>query len=271
MGTITKALELLNEFSPSRAEISLVEMARLTKRDKATIHRHLTELQANGILEQNPTTRAYRLGAALLRLAALREHCFPTSRLLRPLVTDLAEEVGELVHASLLQAESLSPLVHSDPQVHGTQVHFDPSEVLPLHATASGLAVMAFLPEDRRERILSRPLAIFTNRTQTDPDHLRRLLAEISQAGICIVDGSFDPEVASIGAPLFGDGDQVVGAVAIAAPRGRARTDRLASLAQKLTTYAQAACQTLGGQYPSFPARSGRVPQISAAQSGVGD
>ena len=110
MGTITKALELLNEFSPSRAEIGLVEMARLTGRDKATVHRHLTELEANGFLEQNPSTRAYRLGAAVLRLAALREHSFPTRRLLRPLVTELAEEIGELVHASLLQSDGLSPL-----------------------------------------------------------------------------------------------------------------------------------------------------------------
>ena len=153
--------------------------------------------------------------------------------------------------------------MHADPQVHGTQVHFDPSEVLPLHATSSGLAAMAFLPEARRERILSRPLAIFTKRTQTDPDHLRRFLAEIRQTGTCIVDGSFDPEVASIGAPLFGDAGEVVGAVAIAAPRGRARTERLEALAQKLMSLAQAACQTLGGQFPDLPDPSGPIPHMS--------
>jgi len=271
MGTITKALDLLNEFSPTRAEIGLVEMARLTGRAKATVHRHLTELEANGFLEQNPATRAYRLGAALLRLAALREHSFPTSRLLRPLITKLAEDVGELVHASLLQAENLSPLIHYDPQVHGTQVHFDQSEVLPLHATASGLAVMAFLPEEKQERILSRPLAIFTNKTQTDPDHLRHLLTDIAQAGICIADGSFDPKVASIGAPVFDETGRVAGAVAIAAPRGRAKTTRLESLAQKLVGLAQNASQTLGGQYPNFPDSTDRIPQISAAPSNVGE
>ena len=254
MGTITKALELLNEFTTDRTEISLVEMARLMARDKATVHRHLTELEANGFVEQHPKTKTYRLGAAVLRLAALREASFPTSKLLQPLVTELADTVGELVHVTLVQGESLSPLVHADPQVHGTQIHFEPSQVLPLHATSSGLSVMAFLPDPLREKILSRPLSIFTKRTQTDADQLRRLLDQIARTGLCITRGSFDPEVASIGAPLFGEGGHVAGAVAIAAPSGRAKIDRLESFAPKLRDFASAclAKPCRAGRYRDF-------------------
>ena len=90
MGTITKALDLLTHFSAARPEIGLSQFVRLSGRDKATVHRHLTELEANGYLEQNPVSRAYRLGPALLRLAAVREAASPTRDLLRPIVADLA-------------------------------------------------------------------------------------------------------------------------------------------------------------------------------------
>ena len=103
MGTVTKALELLDHFSALRSEIGLGDFVRLTGRDKATVHRHLAELEQNGFLEQDAVSRAYRIGPALLRLAAVREAAFPVRRLLRPIVTDLAEAVGELAHATLLQ------------------------------------------------------------------------------------------------------------------------------------------------------------------------
>ena len=78
MGTITKALELLNLFSRTKPEIGLMEFARLSGRDKATVHRHLTELEENGFVEQHPQTRAYRLGPAILRLTAVREVALTT-------------------------------------------------------------------------------------------------------------------------------------------------------------------------------------------------
>ncbi|NJO36356.1 MAG: helix-turn-helix domain-containing protein [Rhizobiales bacterium] len=144
MGTITKALDLLNVFSRSNPELGLGDVVRLTGRDKATVHRHLVELQQNGFLEQHPKTRAYRLGPALLRLSGVREATHPFRQLIRPVVTQLADQVGELAHASLLQGTRLSPAFHADPERHGTRVRFDEAEMLPLHATSSGLAVLAF-------------------------------------------------------------------------------------------------------------------------------
>ena len=147
MGTITKALNLLNHFSASRPEIGLTDFRKLSGQDKATVHRHLVELSANGFLEQNPGTKGYRLGPAILRLAAVRERLFPARTLVAPLVEHLAAELGELVHVSLREGDHLSPLYHHDALIHGTRVYFDEAELLPLHATASGLAMLAFGPE----------------------------------------------------------------------------------------------------------------------------
>lgn len=253
MGTITKALDLLACFTADRTEIGLGEFTRMTGRDKATVHRHLTELEANGFLEQHPVSRAYRLGPALLRLAALREAAFPMRRLLRPIVEELSEAVGELAHASLLQGDALSPVAHADPRLHGTQVHFDPSEMLPLHATSSGLAVLAFTPDARREKILAGALRAHTGKTLTNPADLRPLIAAVQDSGISMTAGTFDQEVASLGAPLFGEGDRVIGALAVAVPMVRARPDRLQDIARRLGRMARVASGSLGGRHPDFP------------------
>jgi len=50
MGTVSKALSLLNYFSRSQSHIGLSEMARLTGMNKTTVHRMLTELQDQGFV-----------------------------------------------------------------------------------------------------------------------------------------------------------------------------------------------------------------------------
>lgn len=253
MGTISKALDLLGLFTSDRAEIGLSECVRLSGRDKATVHRHLTELEANGFLEQHPETRAYRLGPALLRLAAVREACFPVRKLLRPIVEGLSDTVGELAHASLLQGDALSPVFHADPCRHGTQVHFDPAEVLPLHATSSGLAVLAFGPEALRARILARPLAHHTRDTVTDPEALRRLIAETRARGISHLSGAFDEEVASQGAPLLAEGGRVIGALSVAVPKVRANPERRDTIIRHLRLAACDASLSLGADARDIP------------------
>lgn len=250
MGTITKALDLLTLFARDRAEIGLGEFVRLTGRDKATIHRHLTELTENGYLEQHPDTRAYRLGPALLRLSALRETLFPVRKLLQPIVFELSETVGELAHASLLQGDALSPVAHSDPALHGIQVNFEIAEMLPLHATSSGIAALAFCPEEWQARILSRPLSRFTDRTISDPAALKAEIDMVRRYGVASVAGAFDEGVSSVGAPVFGEGGRVLGSLAVAVPSVRAKPEKLRDIALKLLKEAERASTALGGTVP---------------------
>ena len=266
MGTITKALEMLNFFSRTRANIGLGEFVKLTGRDKATVHRHLVELEANGFLEQHPETRAYRLGSAILRLSAVRETGIPFRAVVRPVVTELAEAVGELSHASLLQGDVLSPVCHHDPMVHGTQVFFDESELLPLHATASGHAVLAFSDPALLDRVLAGKLEGYTPSTPTDPGYLRSAVDEARRVGISRIHRTFDDEVSSQGAPIFGPDGQVIGALSVAVPVTRATPDKLDMIRDALFEAAGRITQSLGGTHPSADNRSPGHQRVSNPQ-----
>ncbi len=264
MGTITKALELLNFFSRSRPALGLGDFVRLSHRDKATVHRHLVELAENGFLEQNPETRAYRLGPAILRLTAVREATMPMRSLVAPVVADLANEVGELVHFSLLQGEQLSPVLHTDPGRHGTQVHFDEAEVLPLHATSSGLAVLAFAPPDLRKTVLAGPLAPFASQTITDAAALEQALDAVRASGFGVNDQGFDDEVASVAAPVFGPDGNVIGALGIAVPFARMTEAKRTEISNLLPGGVARITTATGGTIPTALAETWKAVQPDA-------
>lgn len=263
MGTITKALELLGFISRSRPEIGLGEFVRLSGRDKATVHRHLVELEQNGFLEQNQISRAYRLGPAILRLSGVREVTNPIRRLIRPIVTALAGEIGELAHFSLLQGNAMSPVFHADPQIHGTQVHFDEAELLPLHATSSGLAVLAFSDAKFRKKILSKPLAAFTDKTPVNPDTIEQLIDEAKRTGLSRLNRAYDDEVVSQAAAIFDSSGAAIGALSVAVPSVRARPDYLTPISAELLKAARSATRSLGGEYPHIEAQEASVPSTA--------
>jgi IclR family acetate operon transcriptional repressor len=250
MGTITKALELLEFFSESRPEIGLGQFVKLSGRDKATVHRHLVELLENGWLEQDHETRSYRLGPAILRLSAVRETTYPTRALIRPVVRRLADDVGELVHASLMQGDQLSPIYFSDPRRYGVQVHFNMSELLPFHATSSGIAVLTFCPAAQQARILEGTLREYTGDTVTDPEALRALMEETRETGIASIARAFDPEVASQAVAIYGAGDVPMGALSVSVPSVRATPDHTENLRAPLIEAALDITRSLGGTYP---------------------
>jgi DNA-binding IclR family transcriptional regulator len=250
MGTITKALNLLNYFSTSRAEISLAEFKLLSGQDKATVHRHLGELQLNGFIEQNPVDKSYRLGPAVLRLAAVRELTFPARHAVAATVDALSKELGELVHTSLFQRDGMSSLYHADVQVHGTRVYFDEAELLPLHATASGLTMLAFGPDSLLESVLKNPLEDYTGLTMTNPDTLKAAVMDIRNTGFAICDQGFEKEVYSIAAPIFAETLDAVGALAVAVPGSRMTCALQGQIINALKTGSDDVCHALGGAIP---------------------
>ncbi|OYU38803.1 MAG: IclR family transcriptional regulator [Pseudorhodobacter sp. PARRP1] len=217
MGTISKALELLNYFTKARPLIGLSDLARLAELNKATCFRLLTELADNGFVEQIGTSREYRLGPSVLRLAALREAQVPTREAAMPVLQVLAQQTGETAHLSLLIADILRPLAHAYSAAHATKVMLEDTEALPFHATSSGLAVLAFQPEAFRNRILAQPLPRLTTSTETVPAALRACINEVRALGYAESRGGYESDVHSMAVPLFDALGRCSGALAVAA------------------------------------------------------
>ena len=254
MGTVTKALSLLTLFNQTRPEIGLSDVTRLSGLNKATTYRLLSELQAQGFVEQVGNDRAYRLGPEILRLAALREAAVPLLSVAREVLDHMCAATGETAHLSHIRGHQLNTLTYAYGARHGTQVRMEDAEVLSFHATSSGLAVLGFAPPEFVDDILSRPLTAHTGQTQTDPTHIRAALAKVRAHGIAESIGGFEADVHSHAAPVFGPDANPIGALAVAAPVSR-MTEPLQSLIRaELRQGAQDLTQRIGGFFPTgFP------------------
>lgn len=251
MGTVTKALSLLRFFDQSRDLIGLSDMSRLSGFNKATTHRFLTELQTQGFVEQSGPTREYRLGPAVLRLAALREKAVPTRDLAEQVLSDLAKATNETAHFSLLQNEQLCAIAYRYPQHQGTRVTMGDADILSLHGTGSGLAVLAYSPADFVDRVLASPLEPHTDNTITNTNELREHLDRIRETGIAEGIGGFEDDVHSHAMPVFDSAAQVIGAIAVAAPSSRMTPDHQTTIKHALRQHALRLTDLLGGLLPS--------------------
>jgi len=250
MGTVAKALSLLDHFSRTRPEIGLSDMARLTGLNKATTYRLLCELQEGGFVEQTGTGREYRLGPAVLRLAALREAAVPLRDMAARALQSLSDATHETAHLSLLQGDRLTMLSYAYSPRHGTRVTMEDAQILAFHATSSGLAVLAFSPADMIDRILSSPLEKRTEDTLTDPATIRTVLDNVRRTGIAESVGGFEKDVHSHAMPLFDAQSRVIGAMAVAAPVARMTPDLKALIRRELRQHASGLTRALGGFPP---------------------
>lgn len=249
MSTITRAIELMGHFTAQSPEIGLSEMCRLSGRDKATCYRHLTALESVGLLEQNPANQKYRIGTAVLRWAAQREIAMPRRQILKTVLPQLAEATGETAHCSIVEGDRLCALMHQDSMRHSTRVVMNQT-VLPFHATASGLAVLAFSAEPLVAKTL-RTLDRYTPATVTDLDKIKAALGQIRADGIAVSVQAFDVGVHSLAAPLFDDTGRVAGAVAVAAMATRMTAALDATIRTALIAAAETITESWGGTLPA--------------------
>jgi DNA-binding IclR family transcriptional regulator len=251
MGTVDKALTLLEFFTIGEPEWGLSELAREARQDKATTLRLLNSLIRGGFVEQHPKTKKYRIGTTVLKLARVREASFPFVTVIQPFLEDLAEAAGETAHASLPNGGTLTTVGVVEPQ-RATRVYVNPSQPLPYHATASGLAYLAF-SKDAEVDVASTvtKLLAHTPHTIIDPDELRSELNRIRERGYAISAKSFELETTGIAAPIFDGSGFASATVAAACVSSRMTTSLEARVAAAVTGAAIDITRALGAEPPS--------------------
>ncbi len=215
---VKRALSLLELFTESASEIGLSDAARLSGHDKATVHRLLGTLREAELVEQDPHTKLYRIGPAVLRLARVREKSTPLLSVVQPLLDQITQETGETSHFSLYTGDALT-VVASCTSSRPNHVALNKMEVLPMHATASGLAYLAYCKKELRDRALAQNLPSFTRWTVTEVEGIKQVLEDVRHSGFAIADKSYDDDSFGIAVPIFGAADgTAMGALAVAAP-----------------------------------------------------
>ena len=127
----------------------------------------------------------------------------------------LHERTGALVLLSILDGSSVLILKNIgwyDPYRHVTGI----GEHCPVHVCAAGKAILAFLPDERREEIISRiELTSFTEHIVKTRQAFEKQLAQVRKTGLATCDREDFLQYAAISAPVFGIGGAVVAALSL--------------------------------------------------------
>lgn len=216
---LDKALRVLMLFRPEQPEWGVTAVAREVDMPKSTVYRILRVLQQHGFLSQDPDTRRFRLGLAVLELGRRAHEGLELRRIALPIMERVAALSGETVLLQVVGPDADRVVcVERVQQRQGLRLILEVGATAPLHAGCSSKVLLAFMPEEAIERVLSGSLAPVTSHTMTDPDQIRAELAKIRHDGYAISFEETDEGVAGVSVPIRDHLDRVVAGLSISGP-----------------------------------------------------
>ncbi|MGP4016570.1 IclR family transcriptional regulator [Saccharopolyspora sp. 5N708] len=223
-----RALRLLDAFTVQRPAMTLSGLARHSGLPLSTVHRMLGELVAWGGVERDEDGY-YRVGLRLWELGALA----PRSQGLRERALPFLEDLSQVTRENVQLAVREGTEVVYIERIAGSsavQVLTRVGGRFALTATGVGLVLLAHAPAEVQDDVLSGPIQRFTECTITDPQALRRMLADIRTNGFAISDRQVTSDALSVGAPVHDQHGQVIAAVSLVVRHGSATPHALVPL-----------------------------------------
>lgn len=204
-----------------QGEAGVSDIATALDLAKGTVHKHLSTLHAIGYVVKDEGT--YRLGLGFLGIGTEVRRRMPIYKKTYESVTNLAETTGET--ASVLVPEHGFGVyvmrMNSDKE---PEYELTEGESVPLHATAGGKAILAYMPREKRDAILDQQgLPAFTEETITDREELEREIYDVHDRRTAHDRGELQRGRHCLAAPVTDKDDHALGAVTLSGPADRMR------------------------------------------------
>jgi DNA-binding IclR family transcriptional regulator len=174
----------------------VVSAADLTK---GTAHRLLSALMADDLVEQEPSTRRYRLRVDLLGLRQDLDWYEPLRRLVAPILRQLADELGDTIFLSVRSGFDALCIAC---ELGGFPIRtfpYDVGERRPLGVGASGLAMLGALGQANVDRVLSFNRGRLRAHKNFSPQELQVMVEQTRRRGYSVIDGLIVPGMVAIG------------------------------------------------------------------------
>jgi IclR family acetate operon transcriptional repressor len=203
-----------------------------------------------GYVGREATNRNYQLGPHIFHLsnACLRQIDLP--RLAQAHLDKLNAATGEAAQLAVMQGTDLVTLLRRECRFPVRVDAGMSGKSNAAHATATGKAILAWLPETEVERIIAeKGLTAFTPRTITDFAALREDLRLVRRNGFSTDRQEFQPSVICIGAAIRDHAGAVVGALSASTPVFRASQDHLEKMRAAVVAASRALSTELGAPH----------------------
>lgn len=209
------AVRIMDELALVHRPMGVTELADALGETKPRIHRHLATLKEMGLIEQDNQTELYRLGWRVFQLGEAAGSQFDLRSRAEPYLLRIRDHLRET--AVLAVPLNGRPMVIStaDNIYARICVSVKPGNRPLPHCSALGRVTLAFSPQAQQEEVLASSLQAETDRSLTDKKQIRERLVLIREQMYDVCDSEMLLGINTVAVPIFRDGDQLAGVLAI--------------------------------------------------------
>jgi len=209
------AVRVLDELAIQQRPMGVTELADALGETKPRIHRHLSTLKEMGLIEQERSTERYHLGWRVFQLGEAAGNQFDLRARAEPYMVRIRDELKETAVLAV-PINGMPMVIATVENIYGRiLISVKPGNRPLPHCSALGRLTLAFEPAALRDAQLVAPLLPETERSLTDPKKIRSRLELIRRQFFEVSDGEMMVGVNTIAVPIFRNGDQLAGALAI--------------------------------------------------------
>lgn len=216
-----KALSVLEAIAEDDRPIAVPDIVDTSGLPRQTVHRVLRQLEELGLVDRDPVRERYSPGERLahigMRSVSARLRRGPAHAVL----VDLVDQIGETCNVGMIEGAEVVYIdrVECDWPL---RVSLHPGSLVPVHCTAIGKLLLAYMDEKARHEVLSlaKPKR-FTKNTITDRDEMEIHLAKVRDQGYAINDQEDAVGLIAVAVPIRDAEGAVVAGLAVHAPTPR--------------------------------------------------
>ena len=245
--TLARASAIIDVIAAGSDEgVGLSEISRATALNKTTAFNLISSLVTTRFIEQDKSSKRYRLGLRNLELGRIVQHRLHISHLARPILADLCKKTNETVNLGLPDLSELlvidvyqgSRLLHATAYGGWRSMY---------HCTALGKAFLSLWDSPMRHTVYRlRGLPQQTSRTITDIDTLEAQLAQFQAQGYAVDVGENEVGVNGIARAIVNGMGDVAAAISVAGHSNRLTEDVMEQIAPDVIAAANAISAALG-------------------------
>lgn len=225
--SLERIVDILDSFSLEAPVLGVREAARKTGLSHSTAGRLMANMKTLGLLNQDPETLSYMMGAKVLAWAGIYTVTSDIRSISLPIMVRLQEETRETISLYVLEGNE-RVCVERLESPETVRIVARIGRRIPLYAGSAGKVFLAFLPEERRQEILAATEMVpMTRRTITDMEELRSDLNRIRKRGYAISKGEWILEAAGVAAPIFDQYGRISAALTISGPAQRFTEEKI--------------------------------------------
>lgn len=243
--SISRAIKILEAFKSDRG-MSVTEISKILNLPKSSVHEILFTLVTEGILEKDFDSSTYHLGIKLFELGNRARSNLEIRKVATPYLKELNARFDETVHLTVLDNQEVL-YIECFESTKRLRTYSVIGVRAPLHCTAVGKAILAFLSRDEIDEIIKvKGLEKFTENTITDRDVLLQELEKTVLNGYAVDNMEHEDGVRCVGAPIRNYSGSVFASISVSGPSQRVTLENIPEIAEVVIATASDISRKLG-------------------------